>query len=83
MGKNPSGTRKSSVGYASAFGILTNSATQPLDGVLLGSCLWLLVAAIAFGGQLASDRHYGAFAIDAGYHFAILNFMIVLLTIWR
>ena len=56
---------------------------QPLDGLILGSALFVLVTAVAFTGQLASDRHYGIFAIDAAFYFVLLNFQGVLLTWWR
>jgi hypothetical protein len=69
--------------FVVALLVVSLNPTAPLDGVLLGSCLWLLVAAILFSGQLASDRHYGIFAIDTAYHFTLLIFMSVLLTLWR
>jgi hypothetical protein len=57
--------------------------TTPLDGLVLGTGLGVLVSAIAFTAHLASDKHFGIFAIDAGFYFLLLNVQSVLLNWWR
>jgi hypothetical protein len=50
---------------------------------VLGTGLGVLVSAIAFTAHLASDKHFGIFAIDAGFYFLLLNVQSVLLNWWR
>lgn len=64
--------------------VVTLDLKHPLsDGLVLGLCLFVLVSAYAFTSQLASDRHYGLYAIEASFYLVALSFQGVLLTWWR
>lgn len=53
-------------------------------GVLLGALLWLgPTAALGMTGQVASDRHIGAFWIDSGFHLLALTLSGAVLAAWR
>jgi hypothetical protein len=70
------------VAFAMAFLLLPLNATRWYDGIIIACVIWLIVAACALTAQLASDRHYGIYAIDVGFYFVFLNFMGVLLVMW-
>ena len=54
------------------------------DGVILGLLLWLgPAAAIAFTGQLASDKPLAVYGIDVTFQLIFLVFMGGLLAVWR
>lgn len=65
------------------FAAYTNSTTLP-QGLWLGLLAWLGFAApIGLTANLFSEKPIAAWVIDAGYQFAYLVIMSVLLSVWR
>jgi hypothetical protein len=66
--------------------ILVNQLDPPtlVNGLILGALLWLGVALpINVTGWLASDKHFGVYAIDLAYQLAFLLMDGAILGAWR
>jgi hypothetical protein len=69
--------------YAVAFLVVVLNPNTFQDGAVLGAALWVVVAACVMTAQIASQKHLGLFAIDAGFYLVFLVAQSVLLVWWR
>jgi hypothetical protein len=71
---------------AIVLAILVGALATPsfASGALLGILIWLGVAVpIGVTGWIASDKHFGAFAIDLGYQMVFLVGSCAILAAWQ